>query len=104
MKGGHFMLKMHIELDEERMIKDGIDLEVCKKEFLNILNDVPEMKYLGNGDFETEDFAYQSIFLYHLEDLKWFMKYVSIWTYEDVLGLGSFIEDYNEIGIKCCYE
>lgn len=96
--------KMIFELDEERMKRDGIDIEACRQEFQGFLDEVPEIEEIEKGALVAEDFETRSCLMYFLRHCEWFMKYVCKWICEDPNATDDVISDYRELGIRCCYE
>ena len=97
--------KLVIEVDWDRMGRDGIDVEACRKEFQKILDEVPETEEMEKGIFVTNSFGHRSYFMMLLEDCEWFMKYVSKWLWIDPNGeTCDVIKGNREMGKRCCYE
>lgn len=97
--------KMIIELDEERMIRDGLDVEAAWKQIEEMLIETEDIYMEEKGKIHTEDYG-AVLFLEDLfEDSIWFMKYVCKYlvNYRDNV-YDDMIEFYKEEGTKVCYE
>lgn len=103
------MARMIIEFDEERMERDGIDVNNAWEQIEEIRKIIPETEKnitkLSQGCFSGE-FGHVFFFENQLEKQEWIMKYVKKWLF-DFFGDGEYddlIESIRETGRKCCYE
>lgn len=93
-----------IELDEARMIKDGIDPVKTKQNIDDIAQNT-----IGFISKESNTYLFNSSgardwMLYKLKKDPIFMKYVKKWINDDPLTLDDLLLQYNKMGIRCNYE
>ena len=98
------MLKMIVELDEERLERDGFDIHSCWGQINDIRLDIPGVSEQEKGIYITESAGARSWFMECLEDTGWFLKYVKTWIIDDPTIKDDVIGSYREMGIKCCYD
>lgn len=103
-KGGVFMLKMIIELDEKRMKRDGMDVEEAWGTINDTVAGIKEIITLERGVFITTNAGARSWFMKLLRNMEWFMKYVSQWMLDDPSTKDDIIESLQKLGYKCSYE
>ena len=96
--------RMLITLDEERMVRDGLNVSEKWAEIDEMLIDLPKMKQPERGVFVTESSGIRSWFMHLLEDKPWFMKYVASWKIDDGNLKDDVIEGMRAAGIQCSYE
>lgn len=98
------MLKMIIKLDENRMMKDGLDVSEKWNEIDQTLSDIEEIQHPEKGIFVTNDSGARNWFMELLEEMLWFMKYVAVWKIDDGDLKDDVIEGLRDLGIRCSYE
>ena len=103
-EGKKAMFKMTFKLDEERMERDGLDVEDAWKQIDEMLVEIGDIHMDEKGIVVADDNGTLMFFEYHLDKCEWFLKYVCEWF----IQIGDLIEDYikssREMGIRCCYE
>lgn len=102
------ILRMIIDIDESRMIKDGKDPNMLWNE-INKSADASAINghmivHKQKGIYETKSNGVREWFIDQLEENNLFMKYVNKWEIKDPTIYDNVIESYKEMGIKCCYE
>lgn len=102
--GEKWMFKMYFEIDEKRMQKNGINVEKKWLELEQIIAEVEDISILKRGYISASSWGLISWVTELLEELPWFMKYVSCWETIDAGGIDNVIEGYRDNGVKCCYD
>lgn len=103
MKNGQFL--SIIEIDEERMRKDGLNPEQLKKEIDAMANDtIGFYEKRSGGIYAFNSSGAELWFRDCLEQNMNFMKYVCKWVSADPLIISDVIKWKKENGILCCYE
>ena len=98
------MFKMTFKLDEERMERDGLDVEDAWKQIDEMLVKTGDIHMDEKGVVIADNFGSHLFFERMLKQCTWFMKYVSIWTAKVSKMNVNYISELNEMGIRCCYE
>ena len=98
------MFKLYIGLDEERMERDGLDVDAAWEQINEMIEETGDIETISRGVYDTDDSGARSYLFYLLEDAAWFMKYVNRWIIDDPSRKENVIESYHEMGIRCCYE
>ncbi len=98
------MFKLYIGLDEERMERDGLDVEEAWNKIDEMVIETDEITTISKGEYETYDFGIRSYLISLLDDTEWFMKYVNKYIMSDSSRSDDIIESYKEMGIKINYE
>lgn len=99
------MYRILIEFDEERMKRDGIDIDEAWEQIEQFKEETEDITESSKGCFEAADFGSMAVMQDMLEDEEWIMKYVCRWMLDFDRGkFEDIIEDIRESGRKCCYE
>ncbi len=98
------MFKLYIGLDEERMERDGLDVEEAWNKIDEMVIETDDIDILDRGNYETESVGSRSFLMMNLRDEAWFMKYVNKLVIEDPTRIEDVIREYQKLGIRCCYE
>ncbi len=98
------MFKLYIGLDEERMERDGLDVEEAWNEIDEMVVETDEITTISRGEYETYDNGIRNYLVMLLTDSAWFMKYVNKFLLSDSSRTDDVIEACREMGIKISYE
>ena len=98
------MFKMIIELDEKRMESDGLSVKDKLTEIDHIVSELDGITQIEKGIFVSDNSGIRSWFNEQLEEIPWFMKYVSRWEIDDPTVKDNIILALREMGIRCGYE
>lgn len=98
------MFKLYIGLDEERMERDGLDVDAAWEQISDMIEETGDIDTIEKGVYDTESSGARSFLMWNLMDEEWFMKYVNKWIIDDPSRKEDAIATYREMGMRCCYE
>lgn len=98
------MFKLYIGLDEERMERDGLDVDAAWEQISDMIEETGDIDTISKGVYDTDDSGARSYLFDLLEDTEWFMKYVNEWIIDDPSRHEDVLKISKMRGIKCCYE
>lgn len=98
------MFKLYIGLDEERMERDGLDVDAAWEQINAMIEETGDIDTIVKGEYDTKYSGARSYLFDLLEDTEWFMKYVNRWIIDDPSRREDVLKINKMRGIKCCYE
>jgi len=98
------MFKLYIGLDEERMERDGLNVEQAWEQINEMIEETEDIEIISKGELVTDNFGALSFLMMNLRDTEWFMKYINKWFIEDGDGRNDVIVSYKNMGLRCNYE
>ncbi len=98
------MFKLYIGLDEERMERDGLDVEEAWNKIDEMVIETDEITTISRGEYETYEHGTRSFLMMLLREEDWFMKYVNKFITENSSRTEDVIAVYREMGLKISYE
>ncbi len=98
------MFKLYIGLDEERMERDGLDVDAAWEQINEMIEETGDIDTIVKGEYDTKYSGARSYLFDLLEDTEWFMKYVNEWIIDDPSRREDVIFAYKRMGMKCNYE
>ncbi len=104
MKGAIKMFKLYIGLDEERMERDGLDVDAAWEQINDMIEETGDIDTISKGVYDTESSGARSYLMMLMRDEAWFMKYVNKWIIDDPSRRENAIAVYRDMGMRCSYD
>ena len=93
---------LYMELSEDKMLRDGVDIEDCKNELDRVVLSHKGIKE-GEGCYSFKTFMTREVASYVWSENEWFMKYVTKWWYGEDSSETSMIDCCRRMGEKVAY-